>query len=688
MDCVDEWGASKLGPSLILRALNLSTWQYFVGLASILIYFFYNFLEMHLIGDLLLGMRRNSVKLFYDPLSNTATHLLPKCEILKGRYWPTPWLCSPHLQTAFLHFFGRPPMFQYCRQIFLAPDGGTVALDWLTFNDIVGGDANLNTPASLHDETPIVIVIPGLTSDSKDPYVKHIAYALAKQGWKTVVANHRGLGGTSITSDRFYNAGWTEDLRRVIAYVHHEHPKAPLLAVGTSIGANILVKYLGEEGEKTPLAGAAAICCPWDLVVCDRFINRSFVQRVYGKILTIGLRGYAQLHQTTVTGLADWECIKKSRSVRDFDNYFTCRIGKYETVDTYYRKCSSVHFLSNVSVPLLCVNALDDPVCTKEAIPWDECRANKNIVLATTLHGGHLAFFEGLMAGSIWWVRAVKEFLSVLHSSSIMHTQKKVQTSGLSSTLASSIDKGPYLNVSEDGMVSTDNNICMHSEGDDRVIKEELFLPAKPSIKISGENEDANGEQPHAAMDPDPFMQEPKLEEGSVEYSQLKLSNEKKGSIFEIRIKSCAEFIVLQSALRQLLNQMQASSQGKTVLNAGQKNSETDVFAQFGANKVIDVHKTSDDDFAFCNSDGGAHVKAETGSSNEHFVLKQKARDDISNTLVPIKTMMQLSRQQKRSMWILAYIAIVTTWPLVGSVLMFTFKRKVKNMWSATWQRK
>lgn len=680
MDCVDEWAASKLGPSLILRALNLSTWQYIVGLTSILIYFLYNFLEMHLIGDLLVGMRRNSVKLLYDPSSNIATHLLPKCEILKGRYWSTSWLCSPHLQTAFLHFFGRPPMFQYRRQIFLAPDGGTVALDWLTNDDIVGGSANLNTLASVHDETPIVIVIPGLTSDSKDPYLKHIVYALAKQGWKTVVANHRGLGGTSITSDRFYNAGWTEDLRRVIAYVHHEHPKAPLLAVGTSIGANILVKYLGEEGENTPLAGGAAICCPWDLVVCDRFIKRSFIQGVYDKILTIGLRGYAQLHQNTVIRLADWECIKKSRSIRDFDNYFTCRIGKFETVDTYYRKCSSVHFLSNVSVPLLCVNALDDPVCTKEAIPWDECRANKNIVLATTLHGGHLAFFEGLMASSIWWVRAVKEFLSVLHSSSLMHTQKKVQTSGLSSTLASSIDKGPYLNVSEDGMVSTDDNICIDSEGDDRVM-EELLLPSKSSMKISGEND----EQPHAAMDTDPFMQEPKLEEGSVEYSQLKLSNGEKGSIFEIRIKSCAEFIVLQSVLQQLLNQMQATTQGKTVLNLGPKNSETDVFAQFGGNKVIDVHKTSEDDFAFCNSDGGALVNAETGSSNEHVVQKQRASDDISNKLVPIKTIMQLSRQQKHSMWILAYIAIVTTWPLVGSVLMFNFKKKVKNMWSATW---
>ena len=45
-----------------------------------------------------------------------------------------------------------------------------------------------------------------------------------------------------------------------------------------------------------------------------------------------------------------------------------------QTVDTYYRRCSSASFVGNVAVPLLCISALDDPVCTKEAIPWDECR--------------------------------------------------------------------------------------------------------------------------------------------------------------------------------------------------------------------------------------------------------------------------------------------------------------------------
>ena len=42
-------------------------------------------------------------------------------------------------------------------------------------------------------------------------------------------------------SDCFYNAGWTEDAREVIDYLHHEYPKAPLFAIGTSIGANIPV---------------------------------------------------------------------------------------------------------------------------------------------------------------------------------------------------------------------------------------------------------------------------------------------------------------------------------------------------------------------------------------------------------------------------------------------------------------
>ncbi|KAI5439896.1 hypothetical protein KIW84_025308 [Lathyrus oleraceus] len=341
--------------------------------------------------------------------------------------------------------------------------------------------ADSSSVVNKDESTPIVILIPGLTSDSSAPYLKHLAYHTAKRGWKVVVSNHRGLGGVPITSDIFYNSGWTEDTRTVVNYVHKENPKAPLFIVGNSVGANILVKYLGEEGENTPVAGVVAVCSPWDLLITDRFITRAPVQKFYDKALTGDLQDYAKLHQPLFSRLGNWEGIMKALSIRDFDDHATRLFAKYETVDTYYRRCSSTPYVKSVSIPLLCISALDDPVCTKEAIPWDECRLNKNIVLATVKHGGHLAFFEGITASSLWWVRAANEFLDVLHSSHYMHQQKKLyhlgalsgaflvvellfsllmamQISKPNAPLDSSIDQSPYINVTEDGLVAGLNN--------------------------------------------------------------------------------------------------------------------------------------------------------------------------------------------------------------------------------------
>ncbi|KAK3230399.1 hypothetical protein Dsin_002280 [Dipteronia sinensis] len=443
---------------LLFDALSLiPISHYLFALFVSLLTFLYSFLEFHFLHDLFSGFRGSPVGLTFNPTSSALYDgVVSKCTVLHGRYLPTPWLSSPHIQTGFLHFFGRPPSLSYTRQLFHLSDGGIIALDWLMSSAVFGGSFSMSNSISKDDTTPIVLVIPGLTSDSSSAYIKHLAFKIAKHGWNVVVSNHRGLGGVSVATDCFYNAGWTEDMREVINHLHHEYPMAPLFVVGTSIGANLLVKYLGEDGENTPVAGAVAICSPWDLLIGDRFICRRMLQKFYDRALAFGLVGYAQLHEPRYSRLANWEDITKSRSIRDFDSYATCPVGKFETVDTYYRRCSSSSYVVNVSVPLLCISALDDPVCTREAIPWDECRVNKNIVLATTHHGGHLAFFEGITANSVWWVRAVDEFLSVLHSSPYMHVQKK--KSGLHSSLESSIDQGPYVNVSADGMVAAVGN--------------------------------------------------------------------------------------------------------------------------------------------------------------------------------------------------------------------------------------
>ncbi|KAM2617183.1 hypothetical protein TB1_033615 [Malus domestica] len=435
---------------------------------------------------------------------------------------------------------------------------------------VLGGAFSSNNAIPKDDTTPIVLVIPGLTSDSESAYIKHLAFNTAKKGWNAVVSNHRGLGGVSITSDCFYNAGWTEDLRTVVNNLSHEYPKAPLFIVGTSIGANILVKYLGEDGEKTPAAGAVAICSPWDLLIGDRFIGRRLLQKIYDKALTIGLQGYAQLNQPHFLRLANWEGIKKSRSIRDFDQHATCIVGKFETVDTYYRHCSSATYVGNVAVPLLCISALDDPVCTREAIPWDECRANKNIVLATTKHGGHLAFFEGLTACGIWWVRAVDEFLKILHSSQYMHVQKMV-SSGPQLSLDSSIDhQGPYINVAEDGMVAAvGNEQAMETKIED------VLEPQK--IHDRETNEMVPGGQDEQMIQPE------------------------------------------------------------------------------------------------------SHSLAEIPQSSEQVTNVQDAKPlDVTTTVR--RCLDQLSRRTKWSLWLLVYVSIVTSWPLIGSALKIVLQKKLRNL--------
>ncbi|KAG5229329.1 embryogenesis-associated protein [Salix suchowensis] len=515
--------------------------NYLLLLLLAFLVFLYNFLEVHFLADLLTAFRGNPVLLTYNPSSQLYHSVVS----------------NPHLQTAFLSLVAESPHVTYKRHMFYASDGGTIALDWLMSSDVKGASCT-NDATRENDKAPILIVIPGLTSDSGSAYVKHLVDKMAKHGWNVVVSNHRGLGGVSITSDCFYSAGWTEDVRKVIDHIHCQYPEAPLYAVGTSIGANILVKYLGEDGVNCLLVGAAAVCSPWDLLI----FNRRLVQKLYDKVITVGLQGYAQLHESILSRLTDWDGVKKSRSVRDFDNYATRILGKFETVDAYYRRSSCVNFVGNVSVPLLCISAMDDPVCTREAIPWDECRANENIILAVTQHGGHLAYYEGMSADSMWWVRAVDEFFDVLQSSPLRNRRKKVEGPSLSIPLDSSIDQGPYVTVSEDGMVTAVGNIQ-----EDFIAEDEC-------------NEDVD----HIKKDEDAILHE--------ERSDL----------------------------------LTEKTQSKVDLN-------------------------------------------------------QPLDQNLNDLAAPVRTQMdQLLRLSRNSIWLLAYIAIVTTWPLVGPALLPFLKRKFKSV--------
>lgn len=101
---------------LLLQVLSLiPLWHYLLLAAFILFSILYNFLELYFLQDLFSGFSGSPVLLSYNTSSSILNAVVSKCKILHGRYFATPWLCSPHLQTLFLNFFGRPPPLKYIK---------------------------------------------------------------------------------------------------------------------------------------------------------------------------------------------------------------------------------------------------------------------------------------------------------------------------------------------------------------------------------------------------------------------------------------------------------------------------------------------------------------------------------------------------------------------------------------------
>ncbi len=67
----------------------------------------------------------------------------------------------------------------------------------------------------------------------------------------------------------------------------------------------------------------------------------------------------------------------------------------FPSVDAYYEGSSSANVIPNVAIPLLCVQAENDPIAPREAIPYDAIAANPNTALVVTPTGGHLGWMAG-----------------------------------------------------------------------------------------------------------------------------------------------------------------------------------------------------------------------------------------------------------------------------------------------------
>ncbi|KAL3834899.1 hypothetical protein ACJIZ3_009635 [Penstemon smallii] len=333
---------------------------------------------------------------------------LPAFKTLPLSYIPYPVIAwNPHVETIFAAFFRSLPNIRLRRECLRTKDGGSVALDW------VSGDNH-----SLPPDSPLLILLPGLTGGSEDTYVRHMLLRARSKGWRVVVFNSRGCGNSPVTTAQFYSASFLGDISEVVEHISNRYPRTNLYAAGWSIGANILVQYVGQESHSCLLSGAISLCNPFNLVIADEDFRKGF-NTVYDKALANAaskiLKRNALLFED-IGGEFNIPLAANAKSLREFDEGLTRISFGFKSVDDYYSNSCSSDSVKNVSIPLLCIQAENDPFAPSRAIPREDIQKNPNCMLIVTPKGGHLGWVAGGEApfGAPWTDSVVMEFLEHL----------------------------------------------------------------------------------------------------------------------------------------------------------------------------------------------------------------------------------------------------------------------------------
>ncbi|XP_074982361.1 protein ABHD1 isoform X2 [Caretta caretta] len=257
------------------------------------------------------------------------------CPIVSEPFYPTPWCYEGRLQTLLRFFLQSRPLVSYRSELLHTADGGQLLLDWAD-----------NAESQRYPEPgtrPTILLLPGLTSNSQATYILHLVQQASHAGYRILV-----------------------------------------------------LKYLAQRGHDTGLVAALTLSVPWDTVESSRSLEEPLNGLLFNRHLTANLLRLVNRHRKVIAEKVDVDHVLKARSIREFDERYTAVVFGYGTCAEYYRAASPSHFVHAVRLPVLCLNAADDPFSPLQAMPLAAVRRLPTVAVLVTVHGGHVGFLEGL----------------------------------------------------------------------------------------------------------------------------------------------------------------------------------------------------------------------------------------------------------------------------------------------------
>lgn len=301
-------------------------------------------------------------------------------------------LANPHLQTLVPRFIRKQALFHPTWQTLETPDGDFLDLAW-----------SEDPQGENHDHKPIFILFHGLEGSFESPYANGLMNAFSEDGWLSVMMHFRGCSGKPNRLARAYHSGEVEDARFFLQHVNELFPNQPKVAVGISLGGNMLANYLADYADDPLLTAATIISAPLDLASCSFRIEQGF-SRVYRKYLLDSLKENAlKKHHLLMEelGISD-QTIKDIKRLYEFDDLITAPLHGFKNAQDYYAQCSGIHKLKKIKLPTQIIHAKDDPFMTEAVIP--KFILPDNIDYRLFQHGGHVGFITGSALNPRFWL--------------------------------------------------------------------------------------------------------------------------------------------------------------------------------------------------------------------------------------------------------------------------------------------
>ena len=298
--------------------------------------------------------------------------------IIESTYKPAFYFRNGFISTVYSGLVRRVSLKQKRERINLK-DGDFLDLDWSLSNS---------------KSSKLIILLHGLEGNGQRPYMTGTAKLFNENDVDAVCVNFRGCSGEDNLKYYSYHSGATEDLEAVIEHAISIKKYSEIYLKGISLGANIILKYLGERDKvPTQVKTAIAVSVPCYLSGSARELH-TFKNKLYHDRFLKHLVNRLKTKQLRFPELLKIEELDAIKTLTEFDNVYTAKAHGFKDALDYYVRSSSLQFLPNIKTPTLIINALNDSFLSPECYPIKEVKNNLNLHLEMPNYGGHAGFVD------------------------------------------------------------------------------------------------------------------------------------------------------------------------------------------------------------------------------------------------------------------------------------------------------